>query len=121
MWERMTHLGPSLRRAKVRERPGRRIAAAAVVSILLNSLLFFLLARAGAFSMPKASARVSLAQVNAAQWAANRAIRPDAASPKASLPSPAVKKPPAPTPPEPEAHPKGQVVDVAPSPDSTPP
>ncbi len=116
----MTHLGPSLRRAKVRERPGRRLAAAAVVSILLNCLVFLLLARAGAFTMPKQSARVSLASVDAARWAANRAIRPDAGGPKASAPAPSPKPAaPAPRPPEPPVN--GQVVDVAPSPSSTPP
>lgn len=116
----MTHLGPSLRRAKVRERPGRRAVAALAASILLNALVFVLLARAGAFDVPPKSARVSLAPVNASQWAANRAIRPDAGS--ASRPArPPAEPPKAPTPPPPPASPKGQVVDVAPSPDSTPP
>ena len=78
----MTHLGPSLRRAKVRERPGRRIAAAALVSILLNALVFLLLARAGAFSLPKESARVSLRPLSSSQWAANQVIRPDGGAPR---------------------------------------
>src|SRR5512133_897014 len=114
----MSHLGPSLRREKVRERPGRRLAAAALASILLNALLFFLLARAGAFSLPQTSARVALAPVSASQWSANRTIRQDGPPPKRLAPIPPTK--PALSPP-PEAHPSGQVVDVAPSANSTPP
>ncbi len=117
----MTHLGPSLRRAKVRERPGRRVAAAMVVSVVLNALLFFLLARAGAFTMPAQSARVALAPVSSSQWASNRAIRPDAGGPRPTLKPPAAPPPKAPPPQPPDAVAKGQVVDVAPSPDSTPP
>ncbi len=114
----MTHLGPSLRRAKVRERPGRRVAAAALVSLLLNGLIFLLLARAGAFTLPEKPTRVSLTPLSASQWAANRAIGPGgagAARPKPPA-APAAK---APEPPDSIA--RGQVVDVAPSPDSTPP
>src|SRR5512140_1461925 len=115
----MTHLGPSLRRAKVRERPGRRTATAVLVSILLNCLMFLLLARAGAFSLPANPTRVSLKPVSASQWAANRA-----GGSKATEPRPEPPKPPKPAQklPEPqESRPGGQVVDVAPSPDSTPP
>ncbi len=116
----MTHLGPSLRRAKVRERPARRSAVALVTSILLNALLFLLLVRAGAFDVPPQSARVSLAPVSASQWASNRAIRPDAGSASRPVrPPTAAPKPPAAPPPEPRM--PGQVVDVAPSPNSTPP
>src|SRR5512138_3805914 len=112
----MTHLGPSLRRAKVRERPGRRTAAAVLVSILLNCLIFLLLARAGAFSLPAHPTRVALTPLSSKQWAANRAV-----GPKAPMPRPEPPKPP-PKPPEAaESLAKGQVVDVAPSPDSTPP
>jgi len=112
----MPLLGPSLRRAKVRERPGRRLAVAVAASVFLNALAFLLLWQAGAFEIgqPK-SARVSLAPVSSSQWAANRAIRPDGARPLA---------PPKPTPSAPqlpESHPAGQVVDVAPSADNTPP
>jgi TonB family protein len=119
----MTHLGPSLRRAKVRERPGRRLAVAAAASILLNALAFLLLARAGAFQVGTARpARVALAPVSRDQWAANRAIGPNAGAPrKPNEPLPfAMPRPPARPPPD-QARPDGQVVDVAPSPDSTPP
>jgi len=108
----MTHLGPSLRRAKVRERPGRRAAVAFAVSILLNSLAFLLLVRSGAFRIEAPAARVSLAPVSAAQWAANRAISRGTPPRRQAGPPPA---PPA------EPTPDGQVVDVAPSSDSTPP
>ncbi|HEX9050953.1 MAG TPA: energy transducer TonB [Anaeromyxobacter sp.] len=113
----MTHLGPSLRRAKVRERPGRRIAIAALVSILLNSFVFLLLERAGAFSLPSRPTRVTLTPLSASQWSANRAVGPNSAAPRPQSPKPPAAK--APEPPEPVA--KGQIVDVAPSPDSTAP
>ncbi len=117
----MTHLGPSLRRAKVRERPRRRLLAAALVSILANSLAFLLLARAGAFQLgPMKSARVALAPVSASQWSANRAIHPDGAVPPKPAEPFAMPKPPVREPPD-AARPEGQVVDVAPSPDSTRP
>src|SRR5512138_1415932 len=115
----MTHLGPSLRRAKVRERPGRRTAAAALVSILVNALMFLLLARAGAFSLPAKPTQVSLKPVSASQWAANRAVGPRATEPRPEPPK--LAKPPKPPEPRDESRPGGQVVDVAPSPDSTPP
>src|SRR5512146_1016904 len=102
----MTHLGPSLRRAKVRERPGRRTAAAVLVSILLNSLVFLLLARAGAFSLPAKPTRVTLTPLSSKQWSANRAIGPNATAPRPpQSPRPTPK---APEPPEPVAN--GQVV-----------
>ncbi len=113
----MTHLGPSLRRARVRERPGRRLAAAVLASILLNSLVFLLLGRAGAFTLAAKPTRVTLTPLSSSQWAANRAVRPDGTAPRPQpKPTPAVR------PPErPEAVAPGQIVDVAPSPDSTPP
>lgn len=116
----MTHLGPSLRRAKVRERPARRAAVAAVASIALNLLGILLLARAGAFHMPAPAheRRVALAPVSAGQWAANRAIR---TRPPTDQPAPAPFAMPRPPEPEPPRDKKGQVVDVAPSKDSTPP
>src|SRR5512138_1223713 len=116
----MTHLGPSLRRAKVRERPGRRTAAAALVSILVNALMFLLLARAGAFSLPAKPTRVSLKPVSASRWAANRTVGPKATEPRPEPPKPPKPAPRAPEPRD-EPRPDGQVVDVAPSPDSTPP
>lgn len=81
----MTHLGPSLRRTKVRERPGVRTALAALASLALNALLFVLLARAGAFQLAPVheATRVSLAPIGADQWAKNRSIAPAAPSPEA--------------------------------------
>jgi TonB family protein len=70
--------------------------------------------------MPKQSARVSLAPVSASQWAANRAIRPNGQTPSRPVtpaPAPTPKAPPEP----PQSKMPGQVVDVAPSPNSTPP
>lgn len=119
----MTHLGPTLRRAKVRERPGRRAAAALVASFLLNAGMFLLLVRAGAFQLgtPRSAARVALAPVSAAQWAANRAVRPPGSAEREPAEPFAMPRPPPKPPPEPERKAKGQVVDVAPSRDRTPP
>lgn len=115
----MTHLGPSLRREKVRERPGRRAAVALVASLALNAALLLLLVRAGAFQMPGESKRVALSPISAAQWAANRAVRaPDVAEKRPAEPFAMPRPPPKPEPPR-EAN--GQVVDVAPSKDATPP
>src|SRR5512138_2938386 len=77
----MTHLGPSLRRTKVRERPAVRIALAVAASFALNALVFLLLARAGAFQLAPAheATRVALAPIGAQQWAKNRAIAPSQA------------------------------------------
>src|SRR5512138_985606 len=74
----MTHLGPSLRRTKVRERPAVRIALAVAASFALNALVFLLLARAGAFQLAPAreATRVALAPIASDQWAKNRAIAP---------------------------------------------
>jgi TonB family protein len=118
----MTHLGPSLRRTKVRDRPGRRAALAAVASLAVNALGILLLARAGAFQMgaPKEASRVALAPVSADRWAANRAIRDGKERVAAPFPMPRPQQQPKPEP-EPDRKPKGQVVDVAPSKDSTPP
>jgi len=119
----MTHLGPSLRRAKVRERPRRRAAAALVVSLALNAAVFLVLVRAGAFQLgaPREAKRVVLAPISAAQWAANRAVRPAAPGDRPAAEAFAMPRPPPKPPPEPERALKGQVVDVAPSKDRTPP
>jgi TonB family protein len=90
-----------------------------LVSIVLNCLMFLLLARAGAFSLPEKPTRVSLKPVSASQWAANRAIGSKATEPRPEPRRPPKATPKAPEPPESLAN--GQVVDVAPSPDSTPP
>ena len=117
----MTHLGPSLRREKVRERPGRRASVAVLVSLAINAAFLFLLVRAGAFDLPAPAKPVALAPVSAAQWAANRLIRPDGATPPPPAAPFAMPRPPPPAPPAPPRDAKGQIVDVAPSKDATPP
>ncbi len=79
----MAHLGPSLRREKLKERPVRRTGAALIASLAANALLLWALAAAGAFRLAKVdSARVVLAPMSAAQWEANRAVKaPASASP----------------------------------------
>ncbi len=120
----MTHLGPSLRRAKVRERPGRRAALAVVASLLFNLAMFALLVRAGAFQMasPADVKRVSLAPISADRWAANRAIagaQPAERKPAAPFAMPRPPPPP-PAPPEAKREEKGQVVDLGPTNDKKP-
>jgi TonB family protein len=109
--------------------------AAALASLALNAGLVFLAARVGVFELakPSASERVVLAPLTGDQWKANQAIaggpRLPASSPRTPEPPPPAKvplataqaqKPPAPPPPEDKSA-KGQVVDVAPSPDSRAP
>src|SRR5512138_235788 len=116
----MTHLGPSLRREKVRERPGIRLASAVLASLALNAVVLALLVRAGAFQMavPGEVKRVVLAPLSASQWAANRAVRSSPAEKKAqpfAMPRP-------PPPPEAEARrdEKGQIVDLGQTNDQKP-
>jgi len=111
----MNRLGPSLRRAKFRERPVRRAAVALLASLVLNALGFALLVGSGAFDLPSPRdvKPVALAPVSPEQWAANRAVRNER-QPPARIPPPIPE-------PEPEEEAKGQVVDVAPSEDRTPP
>jgi TonB family protein len=120
----MALLGPSLRRSKVRERPARRVAAATAASLALNAAVLLLLARAGAFQLgpPREAKQFTLAPISADRWAANRAIHPPAAAKDRAAPAPfsMPKRPPQP-PPEPPREAKGQIVDVAPSKDRTPP
>jgi TonB family protein len=118
----MAFLGPSLRRRKVSERPGVRVAAALLLSLLLNGVLIGLLVRAGAFDAPRGPSRpqaVALAPLTADQWDANRAIA--GAKPPAVPPAAAPELPVTPPPPPREDEARGQVVDVAPSQDSAKP
>jgi TonB family protein len=127
----MAFLGPSLRRKRVSERPALRVAAAIALSLAANAGLLLVLARIGAFTLapsPAEPTRIALAPLTAEQWASNRALPAPAHAPlprSAQLPAPSPLAPPepekpTPTPP-PAAEPKGQVVDVTPSPDSRPP
>lgn len=109
----MSRLGPSLRRTRVRERPLRRAGVALALSLLLNALGLFALARSGAFDLGARNdvKPVVLAPISSELWAANRAIDGE----------PAARKVTPAAPPADEVEPKGQVVDVAPSPNSTRP
>ncbi len=121
----MTHLGPSLRRSARRApRPWRRVLVALALSLLVNALVLREIDVGwSAIRRPELPpAQVSLAPLSASEWAANRAVQgaqrapskaPDAAN---RVPPPA----PAPPPPPPRNMP-GQVVDVAPSKNETPP
>ncbi len=115
----MTHLGPSLRRRKRTVRPWQRVVVAVAVSLLAN--LFVLsqihLDWIGKKGLVEQVRPVALAPLSAAEWEANRS-GPRSTSGLAPIVPPVVvaPKPPAQTP-----KPPGQVVDVAPSKNNTPP
>lgn len=118
----MAHLGPSLRRAKIRERPGRRAAVAVLASVLLNVAIFLVLVHAGAFQMPAPTdvKRVALAPISASRWAANRAVGGVQPTPRPMAPFAMPRPPPQPPAPAPEDKPKGQVVDLGQTNEKTP-
>ena len=115
----MNYLGPSLRRARKRSSPWRRGAAAIAIALLVNAFALrsihvdSLVGRSGIDHAPRS---VSLAPLSAAEWEANRRAAP--VTPRAKPSSVAI---PAPPPAPPPAKVKGQVVDVAPSKNNTPP
>jgi len=117
----LSYLGPSLRRRPRRQRPGFRVLAAVLVSLLANAV-GLLLVRTSSVMVPTRTAgpqrAVELAPLSSAQWEANRR---STSGPSASRPAPpALAVVPAPPPPPPRSAP-GQVVDVAPSKNTTPP
>lgn len=118
----MSYLGPTLRRPKSQLRPWQRVAIAAVLSLALNVAVMTQM-HVDFIGKPAPQRQVTLAPLTAAQWDANRMIAglshaPSALrSPLALAPAPVPQKP---TPNDP-ARPNGQVVDVAPSKDHTPP
>lgn len=99
-----------------------RIALAILASLALNALLLAVVAWMGAFDIgtPARIRPVAIAPLTADQWAANRAIAGGA--PAAPMARPAMPQAiPAPKPPPEERTPRGQVVTVAPSKDSSKP
>ena len=114
----MSYLGPSLRRARRRSRPWWRGAAAIVIALLVNGLALRTIhvdSLVGRSPMGQAPRSVMLAPLSSAEWEANR--RPTQAAPRPRTSPPVA---PAPPPPPPNKI-KGQVVDVAPSKNNTPP
>ncbi|HEX9290338.1 MAG TPA: TonB C-terminal domain-containing protein [Anaeromyxobacteraceae bacterium] len=118
----MTSLGPSLRRARRRSRPWIRFAGALAVSLLVNAALLRAV-HVGGISGPAKGGPVqrpvALAPLSPSQWEANRWAAPAQPTPPAAPPPTAALVPPPPPPPPNRM--KGQVVDVAPSKDATPP
>jgi len=116
----VTYLGPSLRRTRKRARPWARAVAAVVISLIANALLLREV-KVGILAPRRVDTprAVALAPLTASEWEANR--RATGVAPR-QAPSPtsplAVAPPPPPAPPK---QAPGQVVDVAPSKDSTPP
>jgi TonB family protein len=120
----VNYLGPSLRRTRKRSRPWVRTAVALGLSLLANAaaLRFVTVGRMVGTrpgEVNEAPQAVELTPLSSKEWAANRVLdgtRPqDSPSSKAA---PAVTQPPPPPPPRQAA---GQVVDVAPSKNQTPP
>lgn len=106
---RMAHLGPSLRRETIRERPAARFAVAVAVSLALNLAGAWLLVASGALDVARPAqdaARVALAPMSAAEWEANRAVANDREKP-----------PERPPPADPEG---GEVVELPPDRDAAP-
>lgn len=99
----MEPLGPTLRRKRRREHPAWRALLALAVSVLVNWLVVTRL-DASWLGVHAAAVRrdVAIAPLSAADWEANRAVRPPGAAPV-----PAPEAPPAETP-----RPPGQVVKV---------
>ena len=119
----MSYLGPSLRRRPRRQRPGARTALALLASLLVNGAALLLVRTTGvivpghgAGSTPPRS--VELTPLSPAQWDANRRAAPGPQ--QGARPAPPLVLRPAPPPPPPQQAP-GQVVDVAPSKNPTPP
>jgi TonB family protein len=112
----VTYLGPSLRRTPRRSRPWLRAAVALAISLAANALLLSLvrvgkLLRPGdAGSVPQ---MVALSPLSRSEWEANRSV--GRVAPGRSVP------PPSEVAPAPATKAPGQVVEVAPSRDSTPP
>jgi len=132
----MAFLGPSLRRARVSERPLARFGVALLVSLVANAVILLAAWRMGAFELPKPvrEQQVVLAPLTADQWRHNQAIAgqplPPGAAPLPKLPLAVAPPAPMAPPPKPPPHPPvekddlnapGRIVDVAPSKDSTPP
>jgi len=114
----VSYLGPSLRRRTRRvERVWRRFALALVISVALNGLL---LARVKVDWAPMPvrgpERAVALAPLSSTQWEENRAVGANRRAPSQNAP-----RPPALPPPPPPRQMPGQVVDVAPSKNETPP
>jgi TonB family protein len=113
----VSHLGPSLRRRRRAQRTWPRLAAAVAASLLANALLLGF-ARVGFVHPPAGpSRRVAVAPLSAGEWERNRAVQASPAQPQRAPPAVAPRE----LPPQERREAPGQVVDVAPSQDSTPP
>jgi TonB family protein len=112
----VAYLGPSLRRTPRRSRPWLRATVALALSLVANALVLALV-RVGKLVGPgdarSAPQMVSLNTLSRSEWEANRSV--GRAAPGKSVPPPPEVAPAAPR------KAPGQVVDVAPSKDSTPP
>ena len=120
----MTSLGPSLRRRRRAARPWLRFAAALGLSLLVNAVAFRLALDSGIIGplSPAGPPRaVSLSPLSAQQWAKNRAVDPRQQPSTRAAPLVVTPAPPPPPPKKEDDKLSGQVVDVAPSKNSTRP
>lgn len=110
----MNHLGPTLRRTRRKDRAGWRTALALAASLLINLLIIWRL-DASWLGLGKVGdvRAVNMAPLAASDWEANRAVRDPKAAPAPKVAPPVQRPPPSGS--------DGQIVDVAPSRDSTPP
>jgi TonB family protein len=123
----VTYLGPSLRRTRPPSRPWSRATVALVASLLVNGAAFLWAMDSGIVGPLSAAGprrSVVVAPLSARDWERNRSV--DARQQPASRPPPVALAPPTPPPPPPpktEEKEKlsGQIVDAAPSKDSTRP
>ncbi len=118
----MSYLGPSLRRtARRTQRAWRRFFVAIVLSLLVNALVLDQIAHWRLTPATVTTKRdVVLAPLSASEWEANRAIGKSQPTKPSQSPTIAQTTPP-PAPPPPPRNMPGQVVDVAPSKNDTPP
>ena len=114
----MSYLGPSLRRARKRPHRWGQVAAAIAIALLVNAVALQVIHVDSIVGPQRVQGRprsVSLAPLSGAEWEANRRLTQP--TPRTGTARPATPTPP----PLPPNKVKGQVVDVAPSKNTTPP
>jgi TonB family protein len=122
----VTYLGPSLRRRRRPARPWSRATVAIVASLLVNGAAFLWAMDSGIVGPISAGPRraVTVAPLTARDWERNRSVDPreqPAVRPPSVALAPAPTPPPPPPPKKDEDKLSGQIVDAAPSKDSTRP
>jgi TonB family protein len=123
----VTYLGPSLRRTRRPVRPWSRATLAILASLLVNGVAFLWAMGSGIvgpLSAPGPRRSVVVASLSTRDWERNRSVDPRQQPSSRPPPIAVAPPPPAPPPPPPrkdEEKLSGQIVDAAPSKDSTRP